>query len=1064
VTHAAAFRIVHSSVPGRARYAVKALERNETLASLVEKTLRTTPGVQGVRASPVTGTVLLLFGPATPRGDLDVALHRLLANGAPVPTNFVAEPVRSPKEHKQKNKKKRAEASRAAASRTEENKPLSRSLEAVLEKLRRAKRAGDTGENVTRRVGVGETEVYAPSWHTLEVEAICRELRVRDPEGLSSVDADKRLSTEGKNALTPPPRRGEFAILLDQLFSTPVAMLGVSAVLSVATGGVGDAAAILAVIGINAAIGYVTESGAERSIASLSKSPSPSAFVLRDGRRQQIATEDVVRGDILVLAQGVFVAADARLVHAEELTVDESSLTGESVPVLKHHDALRDADCPLGERLDMIYRGTLVTGGSGLALVVATGGSTEIGRIQALASGVEANQTPMQKQLDQLGGQLAVGASVACAATLGVGILRGEAVVPMFRTAVSLAVAAVPEGLPTVAITTLALGLSRMRSQQVFVRQLSAVETLGSVQVVCVDKTGTLTVNRMTVTAVQTGLVNYDVAAGQLVDAQRNGAQPAQRDLEWLFRVSALCTEVELEDDKGVLVLRGSPTECALVQLAIDAGFDARSARRVLPCTRTRRRSQTRNYMATSHDTAEGPLVLIKGRPSEVLGMCNRYLKDGECLPLDEGAAAQIENDNERMAGKALRVLGFAYRDGTGGDEEELRDLVWVGLVGMEDPPRANVNEVIARFRRAGVRTVMITGDQSATAQAVAKQVELSENGHIEIVDSTRLDRIEPAVLAALAQRAHVFARVSPAHKLQIVSALQRSGVIVAMTGDGVNDSPALKAADIGIAMGGGGTTVAREVADVILEDDELMTLVTAIEQGRTIYDDIRKAVHFILSTNLGEILYTFTCVATGLGDPLTPMQLLWINLLTDVFPELALAVQPPESDVMARPPRDPSRPMFNSKDLFRIGIEGAVITGGALSAYMWARGRTGPGPHAGTVGFTALTLAQLLHAWSTRSETHTIFDRTRLAQNKWLPIAVGGTMALQVVANLVPGVRRVLGTVPLTPIDWIVALAAAIGPFLINELTKVALRPAPIVTFPGHGEPALSLLPTAAE
>jgi Ca2+-transporting ATPase len=552
------------------------------------------------------------------------------------------------------------------------------------------------------------------------------------------------------------------------------------------------------------------------------------------------------------------------------------------------------------------------------------------------------------------------------------------------------------------------------------------------------------------------------VEAGRITDTQ-GGGNPASSDLDWLFRVASLCHEVEVTEESGVVVLRGSPTESAIVQLALDAGFAVREAQAKYPCARMRRRSQTRNYMATLHETDNGPLVLVKGRPSEVLGMCSHYLQNGERMPLGEAAAAQIENDNERMAGHALRVLGFAFREGGYGDDDEVEDLVWVGLVGMQDPPRPNVAEVISRFRRAGVRTVMITGDQSATAQAVARQVQISENGHIEIVDSTRLDRIEPEVLGALANRAHVFARVSPAHKLQIVTALQRRGAVVAMTGDGVNDSPALKAADIGIAMGGGGTTVAREVADVVLEDDELMTLVTAIEQGRTIYDDIRKAVHFILSTNMGEILYTFTCVAAGLGDPLTPMQLLWINLLTDVFPELALAVQPPESDVMARPPRDPARPMFTKNDLMRIGWEGTVITGGALAAYIWAYRRNGPGPHAGTVGFTALTLAQLLHAWSTRSETHTIFDNTRLAQNKWLPIAVGGTMVLQVVANLVPGIRRLLGTVPLTPIDWMVALAAAIGPFLINELTKVALRPPPTDLEHGAGV-SLSMLPSAAE
>jgi P-type Ca2+ transporter type 2C len=1048
----AAVRIVHSSVPGRARYAVRALERNTKLADLVEQTLGAAPGVRSVRANPVTGTVLLFFAPHTPLAQLDETLSKLVSNGAAAHVHVEVSVARAAPPPSSGRKTFTADG-------------LGRPLEGVLERLRRARDAASvTGASITRHVPQdGQVEVYAPSWHTLEIDQICKEIRVIGPAGLSAVDADNRLKTEGPNALTPAPRRGELAILFEQLLSTPVLMLGASAVLSAATGGIGDAAAILAVITINAAIGYITESGAERSIASLSRSPSPCANVLRDGRTQQIPTESVVRGDILVLSSGVFVSADARLVQAEELTVDESSLTGESVPVLKHHGILSDSDAPLGERLDMVYRGTLVTGGSGMGLVVATGASTEIGRIQALTSGIEQNQTPMQKQLDQLGGQLAIGASLACVATLGVGLLRGQALVPMFRTAVSLAVAAVPEGLPTVAITTLALGLSRMRSQQVFVRQLSAVETLGSVQVVCVDKTGTLTVNRMTVTALQTGLLNYDVSAGQFSGSLGHSGTPADHDINWLFRVATLCNEVEFAENEGVTVLRGSPTESALVQLALDAGFEGRAERAKFPCTRMRRRSQTRNYMSTQHDSDTGGFVLVKGRPSDVLGMCGSYLKGGERLPLTAEVAAQIEDDNERMAGRALRVLGFSFRDGGQGEDEELCDMVWVGLVGMEDPPRAGVGEVISRFRRAGVRTVMITGDQSATAQAVAKQVSLAEaDGRIEIVDSTRLDRIEPAVLAALANRAHVFARVSPAHKLQIVSALQRSGMVVAMTGDGVNDSPALKAADIGIAMGGGGTTVAREVADVVLEDDELMTLVTAIEQGRTIYDDIRKAVHFILSTNLGEILYTFTCVASGLGDPLTPMQLLWINLLTDVFPELALAVQPPESDVMARPPRDPSRPMFTKRDMTRIGMEGTVITGGALAAYLWARSRGGPGPHAGTVGFTALTLAQLLHAWSTRSETHTIFDRTQLNQNKWLPIAVGGTMGLQVVANLIPGVRRVLGTVPLSPADWGVALTAAIGPFLINELTKVALRPKPATTT--TSDAAGSMFPAAAE
>ncbi|HEX4355073.1 MAG TPA: HAD-IC family P-type ATPase, partial [Polyangiales bacterium] len=590
-------------------------------------------------------------------------------------------------------------------------------------------------------------------WHTLSVSEVCRLVDAPDRNGLSNDEVQRRLASEGKNALTPPPKRSELAIAVDQLKNTPVMMLAGSAVLSAATGGASDAAAILAVIAMNATIGYVTESGAERTIASLSRAPAAFAPVMRDGRLQQIPSELIVRGDFLVLSAGVFLPADARLIEADELTVDESSLTGESVPVLKDVTSLRDEDAPLGERLPMVYRGTLVTGGSGLAVIVATGDSTEIGRIQTLASSVESNETPMQKQLDTLGQQLAIGATVACGVTLGVGLLRGEALLPMFRTAVSLAVAAVPEGLPTVAITTLALGLSRMRKQHVIVRELSAVETLGAVQVICVDKTGTLTVNRMTVTAITVGLDNYDFRTGSMTDREGTAASPNAIDLDWMLRVAVLCSEVGVARQGEVYVLSGSPTESALVQMAIDSGCDVEALRAAQPCIATLRRSQSRNYMATQHEQEGGRLRAVKGSPSEVLSMCSFYQRGAEQLPLTDVERARIENDNERMAGHALRVLGFAFSDQPSGQEDVPRELVWLGLVGMQDPPREGVSEVIERFRRAGVRTVMITGDQSATAQAVGKQVQLAQDGHIEIVDSTRLDRIEPAVLSALAQR-----------------------------------------------------------------------------------------------------------------------------------------------------------------------------------------------------------------------------------------------------------------------------------------------------------------------
>ncbi len=1046
--------------------------RDQGTAARIERALRAAPGVREARVSPLTGSVLVLFDPQLSRAIVDELLSRS-AGAVLVESATATQQPSSPASKRARALAKtlldrsvalepkalRAQLEAVRVAGTEQLTKLLAALAADKAEVKRPTRANLVATQAPRTANLD-----SPAWHSQSVSEVCASVDVADEHGISTADAQRRLASDGPNALLPPPRRSEWAILAGQLTSMPVALLGVSAVLSIATGGIADAVAIVAVIGINAAIGYVTESGAERTIASLSHTKDALVVVRRDGATVQVPVEEVVRADLLVLHAGMFVAADARLVLSEDLSVDESTLTGESVPASKSAATLLESRVPLAERRSMVYRGTLVTGGSGLALVVATGARTELGHIQALAGSVVPNPTPMQQQLDQLGHQVVVGSVLACVATLGVGLLRGQAIVPMLRTAVSLAVAAVPEGLPTVAVTTLALGLSRMRAKRVIVRELAAVETLGAVQVVCVDKTGTLTVNRMTVTTAQAGQSRYAVRGGRLVDLERRQHEP-NPDLAWLLRLGVLCSEVEINRERGVCSLKGSPTESALVQLALDAGVDAIAERAAYPVLNVRARSEKRSYMTTQHQTPTAKLWAVKGRPSEVLALCDTRLQGGVPCPLSDEDRVAIETDNERMAGAALRVLGLAFSEAEALDEHEPK-LVWVGLVGMQDPPRDGVAEVIARFRGAGVRTVMITGDQSATAQAIGKQISLSQNGHLEIVDSTRLDQMDPEVLAAIAQRADVFARVSPAHKLQIVQALQRAGLVVAMTGDGVNDSPALRAADIGIAMGGSGTNVARSVADVVLEDDELRTLIDAIEQGRTIYDDIRKAVHFILSTNIGEVLYTFTCVAAGLGEVLTPMQLLWINLLTDVFPELALAAQPPESDVLARPPRDPKRPMFTKQDLWRIGSEGTVITAGALAAYLWARSQHGPGAYAGTVGFTALTLAQLLHAWSTRSETHTIFDREHLAHNRWLLPAVGGMMALQVAANVVPGLRTLLGTVPIGPRDWAVACGAAVTPFLINELVKYTTRPS-LPNGPNHAPTGAALpllLPAPAE
>jgi Ca2+-transporting ATPase len=603
---------------------------------------------------------------------------------------------------------------------------------------------------------------------------------------------------------------------------------------------------------------------------------------------------------------------------------------------------------------------------------------------------------------------------------------------------VSLAVAAVPEGLPTVAITTLAIGVRRLESRAVLTRKLAAVETIGAVSVLCLDKTGTITLNRMTVQAVYTPCDRLGAPA--LFEPP---AEPSHA-LRWLLRVAALCSDVELRGDRSSLVLDGSPTETALIHLALALGEDVLDCRADLPRISTRLRTETRGFMETVHAQGDGRrLVAVKGRPSEVLAMCDRIaLQHGE-QPLDDAARSAIMLDNERLASDALRVLGLAYRLDGGSDSpaDETRDLVWLGLVGMADPPRERVAELLATLHSAGIDTVMITGDQGATAESIARRIGLARDGHLEILDSTELERLPEEVLTSLAKRVQVFARVTPAHKLQIVRALQSAGRVVGMTGDGVNDGPALRAADIGIAMGGGGTDAAREVADIVLMQDDLETLVFAVEQGRVIYDDIRKAVRFILATNSSELMVTFATVAAGFGEVLTPMQLLWLNLMTDVLPELALAVEPPEHDVLKRPPRAAGQPIFDRIELMRMLLQGGVLSAVTLASYGYGVGRYGIGPRAGTIGFTTLSFAQLLHAIGARSERHSVLDPGTLQRNPAMAPTLLGSLALQTAAVLFPPLRGLLGATALSPVEWGIAVAGAGTAFIVNEGLKVAMR-----------------------
>jgi Ca2+-transporting ATPase len=717
--------------------------------------------------------------------------------------------------------------------------------------------------------------------------------------------------------------------------------------------------------------------------------------------------------------------------------VDESALTGESMPARKHHEVIAEPQTPLGDRDNMVYMGTLVTGDSGRAVVVATADVTEIGTIQALVGTDQAPETPMQRQLGDMGTQLALLSGGICAAVFGVGVLRGYGWLEMLKASTSLAVAAVPEGLPAVATTTLALGIRHMRSHKVLVRQLDAVETLGAVQVFCLDKTGTLTLNRMSVVALHAGLRHAKVVESRLLTPDDGAADTAGEEWRRLFEVVTLCNESQITGEGEALSIDGSATENALLEAAMLGGVDVAALRRRLPLHEVEYRAEGRHYMRTWHDLPDGGrLLAVKGSPDQVLELCRWHIKDGERLPLGEEDRRAIYAANQRMAGDALRVLGVAYAEGTD-LAQDAGELTWLGLAGMADPIRPGMGALMERFHGAGVDTAMITGDQSSTAYAIGRELGLSHDHDLEILESAALAEMDTDVLRGLSQKVDVFARVSPADKLNIVQALQKAGRVVAMTGDGINDGPALKAADIGVAMGSSGTDVARSVADVVLEDDNLHTMVTAVRQGRTIYGNIRKTLHFLLATNLSEIEVMLAAVALGAGQPLTPMQLLWINLMSDIFPGLALAMEPPEADVMARPPRDPEEPVLRREDLIRTGVESGVITGGAMASYLYALARYGVGPQASSQAFMTLTTGQLLHALVCRSDETSLFDPRGRPRNPYLTVALGASLGVQLLAALVPGLRKLLGITVPSVVDAAVMAAGALGPLAINEAAK---------------------------
>jgi len=855
--------------------------------------------------------------------------------------------------------------------------------------------------------------------HAMPIPRLLQALAT-SPEGLTSREAATRLARDGPNEIVDVVGRSDAEILFDQFKSVPVALLGASGGLALATRVYADAVAIGAVLAANSALGFITERRAEQTVASLRRLAPRMATVLRSGQPHSIPAREVVIGDVLLLKPGEAVAADARVIESHRLATNEAPLTGESLPVRKAPTDTMRRDAPLGERTNMVYLGTVVSGGMGHAVVTGTAGQTALGRIRALAQTSDAPHTRLQGELDSLGKRLAIGASALCMGVFAVGWLRGRPMLPLLRTAVSLGVAAIPEGLPTVATSLLAASIRTLQKRHVYARRLDAVENLGAVDTVCLDKTGTLTENRMRVAAVAVGQRRY------VVDDAREAFRKALPN-EWHL-VSILCSDVE----QGENGLQGSPTETALVELAIACGHEVEAMRKEHPLLAAKQRSEHHPYMVTLHASQRGTLVAVKGRPDDVLQRCETWNDHGKPKKLTARVRKSLLALNDELANEGHRVLALAYRRQKDQTLGETSGLTWLGLVGLADALRADLPGMFRRFHAAGIRPIMITGDQLGTAQSVANAIGL--DGPTAVVDAAALPE-SARKLTKVVERATAFARTNPRMKLEIVHALQNRRHVVAMTGDGINDGPALKTADVGVAMGVSGTDFAHAMSDLVLKDDHPAAILPAIEEGRTAYLNVKKSVRYLVATNLSELATTGVAVAAGLPDPLDPLMLLWTNLATDIWPAIAIGLEPSEPDVMTRPPIALADGLLDHAEWRRVSIDAALMAGSSLAGFAYGLLRYGPGPRASTLAFMSLTSSQLLYALSARSDLP--LASARLKANPLLRQAVVVSLGAQAGTVLLPPLRRLLRTTPLSLGDVVVVGGLAVFPLLVRELLK---------------------------
>jgi P-type Ca2+ transporter type 2C len=886
------------------------------------------------------------------------------------------------------------------------------------------------------------------AWHSQSAEEVLAQL-ASTATGLSSHEAAQRLAANGPNELKEGKRISPWQILLGQFKSLLIWILIAAGVISGVLGEVVDAIAILAIVVLNAVIGFYQEFSAEKSIAALKKMTAPQAKVRRDGQITSVPASGIVAGDILALEAGDLVAADARLLEAAALKCIESTLTGESEAVTKRPATLGQGDIPLGDRENMVFMGTSIAAGTGQAVVVATAMNTELGRIAGLIQEAGAEErTPLEKKLESFGRVLVWAALGIVALLFGLGLLRGTKPFELFMTSVSLAVAAVPEGLPAVVTVALALGVLRMSRRRALVRKLPAVETLGSTTVICTDKTGTLTMGEMTVRVLYVAGQNYEVTGegyGPKGEARIDGKKaeaPHAAPLLELATVILGCNNAHLVQEEGTWKVIGDPTEGALLAAGAKAGGDRERIEKELPRHHEIPFDSDRKRSTVIRQMPDGKLrAFINGAPDVLLERCtNLYTRTG-VRPMTDGDRQNIAAQNTAMAQQALRVLGSAWRDLDNASPADLtadaveHDLVFVGLSGMYDPPRQEAKDAVAKCRTAGIRVVMITGDHPHTATAIAREIGIASADELAVA-GVELDKLSDDELRRRAPKIAVYARVTAEHKLRIIRAWKANDAVVAMTGDGVNDAPAIKGADIGIAMGKSGTEVTKQAADMIITDDNFATIVAAVEEGRGIYANIRKTLQYLLAGNTGELLLMTICVFVGLPTPLLPIHLLWINLVTDGLPALCLATDPIDPDVMKRHPRRRSERITNRSFLRTMFLTGFLTAGVAFAVYLYVLKKGNP-ESARTYAFAVLVFAELLRSFGARSETKPVW-RISFFTNANLVIVVAISFGLQLWSQHNATLGRFLKTSSMPLTDCFLLFAVGAIPLLALELVKV--------------------------